>query len=111
MLPLHKMRRVVGTHRPWPREALGLLADARMRKGKKLCHELFDPFWRGNRKRRKSVGIFISGCRSSLGIPWEDCHFGYFDLELLRGAYRILLKIQGQELRYDNCGRIYFVKS
>lgn len=43
----------VGTHRPWPREALGLLADARMRKGKKLCHELFDPFWRGKPKAQK----------------------------------------------------------
>ena len=25
-----------------------------------------------------------------MGIPVEECHFGYFDLEQLRQAYRIL---------------------
>lgn len=31
----------VGTHKPHPKEALGLLADERMRKGKIMCHALF----------------------------------------------------------------------
>lgn len=40
-------RAYVGTHGPRPKEALGLLADDRMRKGKTVCHELFDKYWKG----------------------------------------------------------------
>lgn len=98
----------VGTHKPRPKEALGLLADERMRKGKKLCHGLFDPFWQGKPKARKKRRDLYFWLSKQLSIPFEDCHFGYFDLERLRDAYRLLLKIQGQEMRYDNHGRIYF---
>jgi hypothetical protein len=37
-------RAYVGTHKPRPKEALGVLADGRMRKGKMCCHEIFDSF-------------------------------------------------------------------
>ena len=98
----------VGTHKPWPREAMGLLADARMRKGKKLCHSLFDPFWRGKPKAQKKRQDLYFWLSTQLDIPFEDCHFGHFDLERLRAAYRILLGIQGREMRYDNRGMICF---
>lgn len=98
----------VGTHKPWPREAMGLLADERMRKGKKLCHSLFDPFWRGKPKAQKKRQDLYFWLSKELDIPFEDCHFGHFDLERLRAAYRILLGIQGREMRYDNRGKIYF---
>ena len=32
----------VGTHKPRPREAFGILANAEMRNMKKKCHKLFD---------------------------------------------------------------------
>jgi DNA-directed RNA polymerase subunit RPC12/RpoP len=43
----------VGTHKSRPKEALGLLADERMRKGKILCHEIFDSKWKGRKKAGK----------------------------------------------------------
>ena len=62
-----------GTHVPRPREALGLLADEPMRKGKMLCHKLFDPMWRGKKNAR------------------------YFDIHQLRKAYLILKRACGSK--------------
>ncbi|MEG1246942.1 zinc-finger-containing protein [Gordonibacter sp.] len=80
----------VGTHWPRPREALGILANAQMRKGKMACHELFDAMWRGkNHARSKRTRLYL-WLSIQLGIPFEECHFGYFDLPTLRRAYAIL---------------------
>ena len=81
----------VGTHRPRPREALGLLADERMRYLKKACHALFDPLWQHKpqaSQRRKAMYHWLA---QQMGIPDEDCHFGYFDADKLRIAHKILL--------------------
>ena len=43
-----------------------------------------------------------------MGLPLADCHFGYFDLQQLRQAYRLLSDVQGLPMRYDNRGRIFF---
>ena len=51
----------VGTHKPRPREALGLLADEPMRTGKKMCHAIFDSFWKGNQKPERSGTTFTAG--------------------------------------------------
>ena len=80
----------VGTHKPWPREAL------------------FDSFWRGKRKAQKKREDLYFWLSEQMGISREDCHFGYFDLEQLRQAYRILQTIQRQEMRYDSYGNLYF---
>ncbi len=78
----------VGTHKPWPRKAMGILANAEMREWKMKCHGLFDSFWNGTgRRRRNQLYIRLAG---EMGIPAKDCHFGYFDLRQLRLAYRIL---------------------
>ena len=101
----------VGTHRPRPREALGLLADARMRRGKMCCHGLFDAMWRGKpkaHKKRKDLYKWLAG---EMDIPTEECHFGYFDLEQLEKAYRILREAARKTMRYTNCGEIYFSES
>ena len=82
----------VGTHLPRPREALGLLADAQMRKGKMMCHDLFDRKWKGQQHGHKKRAAAYKWLAGEMGIPVEDCHFGYFDLEQLRKAYRILVK-------------------
>ena len=34
-------------------ETMGLLADEPMRKGKKMCHALFDPLWQGQEHTRQ----------------------------------------------------------
>lgn len=97
-----------GTHRPRPKEALGLLADESMRKGKVACHDLFDAMWRGKpkaQKKRKDLYLWLA---YEMDIPTRDCHFGYFNLHQLRQAYRILTAVSDKEMRYDNKGRIYF---
>lgn len=98
----------VGTHKPRPREALGLLADEPMRTGKKMCHAIFDSFWKGKPEAGKKRHDLYRWLAHEMEIPVEDCHFGYFDIGQLRRAYIILQGIQRKQMRYDNCGRIYF---
>ena len=94
--------------KPRPREALGLLADEPMRTGKKMCHALFDPLWKGKTKAGKKRHDLYGWLSHEMGVPVEYCHFGYFDLAQLRRAYIILRGIRGKRMQYDNCGRIYF---
>lgn len=96
----------VGTHKPRPREALGLLADARMRTGKQMCHSIFDSKWKGKPKAHKKRQDLYRWLAQRMDIPIDDCHFGYFDLTQLRKAYKILLESKDQELKYDNNGNI-----
>lgn len=81
----------VGTHRPWPRKAMGILADAEMREWKMKCHGLFDPFWNGTgkgmQKRRQSLYRRLA---EEMDTPLEECHFGYFNLQQLKQAYEIM---------------------
>lgn len=96
----------VGTHKPRPKEALGLLADENMRTGKKMCHSIFDAKWKGKQKSRKKRNDLYLWLSKNMGIPLNECHFGYFDLNQLREAYKILLKIKDQELHYNSIGEI-----
>ena len=96
----------VGTHKPPPREALGLLAEARIRTGKQMCHSIFDSKWKGKPKAHKKRQDLYRWRAQRMDIPIDDCHFGYFDLTQLRKAYKILLEIKDQELKYDNNGNI-----
>lgn len=80
----------VGTHKPRPKEALGLLADERMRKAKMICHDLFDSLWKGKKKagrKRENLYLWLAG---QMELPLELTHFGYMDLEQLRRAYKII---------------------
>ena len=81
----------VGTHKPRPKEAMGILADSEMREWKRKCHNLFDSFWKaaGKRKQRRRRQLYIR-LAGEMGIRIEECHFGYFDREQLRCAYRII---------------------
>ncbi len=76
----------VGTHGPRPREAMGILADKRMRRLKMECHELFDRTWETNAERRERYARLAN----RLGIPVAECHFGYFDAPMLERALAIL---------------------
>ena len=97
-----------GTHRPRPREALGLLADEKMRKGKVMCHDLFDVRWRGKPKAQKKRRDLYSWLADKMELSVDDCHFGHFDIHQLRQAYKILCSIREKEMKYDNYGNIYF---
>lgn len=57
-------RAYVGTHVPRPREAFGLLADEPMRKGKMMCHALFDPMWQGKKNARHP--LFVEDIRANV---------------------------------------------
>ena len=82
----------VGTHIPCPLDAKGILADDKMREAKISCHRLFDLKWKNYpdaKRRRKAAYLWLA---DQLDIEPEDCHFGFFDLNMLRKAYRVLLK-------------------
>lgn len=78
----------VGTHRPRPKEALGILANERMKKGKRVCHDIFDKLWHNGVERKR----LYAKLAEEMGIPIKLCHFGYFDMEQLKRAYKILKK-------------------
>jgi len=76
----------VGTHRPYPKKALGILANEQMRVLKMQCHSLFDRRWRTQKQRCEQYS-WLAG---KMGIPVSCCHFGWFDIPHLIQAYNIL---------------------
>jgi hypothetical protein len=57
----------------------GSLANSELRELRKKCHKLFDPLWKGGQKKRtQAYGILAH----SLGISIENCHIGYFDVDM-----------------------------
>lgn len=78
----------VGTHRVRPKEAFGILANAEMRQLKMKCHDLFDKMWTTGEQRKR----LYKWLAKELGINVEDCHFGYFDMDMLKKSYKILEK-------------------
>ncbi len=84
----------VGTHKPHPTEALGILSDSYMQKAKKMCHEAIDELWKGQRNEKKARTAIYADLAERLGLDFESCHIGYFDLELLRSAYRAIMDMR-----------------
>lgn len=83
----------VGTHKPRPKEALGLLANKEMREMKMKCHELFDLKWKNeptSKKRHIARKQAYKELADSLHISINECHFGYFDLNMLNKVYKLL---------------------
>lgn len=83
----------VGTHKPRPKQVLGLLANAEMRQLKMKCHALFDKHWSTKFERE---GCYIQ-LAQEMGISIMDCHFGHFNLEQLKEAYKILQNWEADE--------------
>lgn len=96
----------VGTHKPHPKEALGILADRDIRELKKKCHAIFDSKWEGVPKAHKKRNDLYRWLSRVMDIPVDNCHFGYFGTAQLRQAYEILLKIENEPLKYDTDGNI-----
>lgn len=78
----------VGTHnKGYKREALGILANKEMRDWKMKCHALFDAQYQGKRTTRSDCYFRLS---KALKIDPKECHFGYFDIPMLKRAYELL---------------------
>lgn len=75
----------VGCHKPSSKwgttgvEPLGTPANPQLRKERSETHKEFDPMWRELKifDSRKSAYYWLS---KNLGISFEECHIGYFDL-------------------------------
>ena len=83
----------VGTHKPRPREALGILGNEEMRNMKMKCHELFDLKWKNeptSKKRHIARKRAYKELADKLHISAKECHFGYFDMDMLNKAYERL---------------------
>ena len=76
----------VGTHKSRPRIAIGILANKDRREMKMACHEAFDALWDTSKKRKR----LYKKLAKRLNIDAADCHFGYFDLDMLNSAYIII---------------------
>ena len=79
----------VGVH-TGTRIPLGRIANKELRELKKECHALFDPAWQGN--KRLTRGKAYGRLATLLGIPIEECHFGWFDKDTLCRAKEIMSK-------------------
>ena len=101
----------VGTHEPRPKEALGILADEQMRKGKKICHELFDSLWKGKPKSRKKREDLYKWLSKKMDFPRELTHFGYMNIEQLRQAYVYIKELASKGYKYNGKGEIEEVEN
>lgn len=69
----------VGTHKRWPKKALGRLANAELREWKKKAHEAFDPLWQqGIFESRNDAYGWLS---DFLKLPIEYTHIGMFGVD------------------------------
>lgn len=84
----------VGTHKPRPTEALGLLANKEMRDMKMKCHDIFDAIWKEKETRKEQCQarneLYVRLAKE-MSMDVEECHFGWFDIDKLNKAYNILL--------------------
>lgn len=90
-----RCRALVGTHKDRPDEAMGILANKEMSEMRQKSHDLFDKLWK-NRKERTAMYQKLA---DELGIPFEECHFAYFDKQQLEKVYSILVKLWRE--KYD----------
>ena len=81
----------VGTHKKRPKEALGILANAEMREWKMKCHAVFDILWQSESERYRYRSKYYGALAEKLNISKKCCHFGYFDMPMLKQAYNIII--------------------
>ncbi len=85
----------VGVHENSPRYMpLGRLANAELRAAKQAAHAMFDPLWqrkliRGPGIKKRARGDGYQWLADQLGIPFEQCHIGEFDLEMCKRVVEI----------------------
>jgi hypothetical protein len=72
----------VGMH-PFTDIPLGTLADEVLREARKRCKAPFEAIYRDGRLGRSQA---YQALAKRLGIPVEECHFGWFDIEMCQRA-------------------------
>lgn len=72
----------VGMH-PNTNIPLGTLADEETREARKHCKEPFEALYKTGKMSREQAYQSLAG---KLGIPKEECHFGWFDAEMCERA-------------------------
>lgn len=72
----------VGMH-PFTNIPLGTLANAETRKARKECKEPFEKLFKSGRFTRSEAYELLA---KKLGIPKEECHFGWFDIDMCNKA-------------------------
>ena len=92
----------VGTYTNKPRKALGILANGEMREWKMKCHNLFDSFWKDAPLHSKKRSLLYTELATELSISVEECHFGFFDMDMLKKAYTIIQKWKTEQDSTNN---------
>lgn len=77
----------VGMH-PFTNIPLGTLADRATREARKHCKKPFEAIWRNGQMSRTEAYTWLAG---ELGIPVDECHFGWFDISQCEQAQQICL--------------------
>ncbi len=72
----------VGLH-PFTAIPLGTLADKRTRDARKSCKLPFERIWRSGSMSRSEAYKWLA---DKMGIPAEECHFGWFSAEQCQTA-------------------------
>lgn len=80
-------RASVGTH-PDNKTPLGRLANGKLKKLKIECHDMFDRLWKSGEMSRHQAYAEMAG---RLGIMKNECHFGWFDEDMLNKSKEILI--------------------
>lgn len=83
----------VGCH-PGTNKALGRLANKDLRVWKMRAHAAFDPLWKYKRAQKRSGwkkarGTGYKWLAKQLGIEFDECHIGYFDIEKCKRVVEI----------------------
>lgn len=83
----------VGTHPKQPDRALGILATPKMARERIACHKIFNKLWQKKPHAKKKKSKAYKELSVILGIPMQDCHFAYFDMEMLLKAHEAVSKM------------------
>lgn len=59
-------------------QPLGRLANAELRRAKSRAHAAFDPLWKSKQMKRRDAYGWLA---RELGISFNNCHIGMFDVE------------------------------
>lgn len=74
---------------------LGRLANAELRKLKRIAHAEFDPLWRG--KTRFTRRMAYKWLAEEMGLPEDQTHIGMFDEEQCRKCIEICKQAKGRK--------------
>lgn len=81
----------VGTYRN--SSPLGTLANKELRKYRQQAHNLFDPTWRGTRKKSRNEAY--EWLAKKLGIDKEKCHIGMFNIAQCKRVIQVMQRVKG----------------